>query len=150
MRNSTQPYSASGFGPGYGYLWWTGPLDSPFGPVVRVPAGTFFAQGVQAQYALVLPAYDMVIVHRVDSDTSRADPNLRQVGRLVWLILKAAGMDGIGPDTTVEAAPGDRLLGEALAHTVSGAMLIFAGTTGDGRNWGKSPGKDEPPSNLYH
>ncbi len=132
VRDTTQARSDSGFGPGYGGLWWTGPLDSPFGPLVRLPPGTFFAWGLQAQFAFVLPAYDMVIVHRVDSDTSRANPDLRQVGRLLWLILRAAGVEDIGPDTTLAAAPGERLSTETLRKTIAGATLTTVSTASGG------------------
>lgn len=132
VRDTTQAQSDSGFGPGYGGLWWTGPLDSPFGPVVRLPTGTFFASGLQAQFAFVLPAYDMVIVHRIDSDSSRADPDLRQIGRLLWLILRASGVKDIGPDTTLAAAPGERLSTEALQENLAGATLTTVSTASGG------------------
>jgi CubicO group peptidase (beta-lactamase class C family) len=44
---------------GYGYLWWT--AESRTGPEW---AGSFLAAGNFGQYILVLPALDMVIVHR--------------------------------------------------------------------------------------
>ena len=55
VEESTQPYSQSGYGPGYAYLWWTGFLDPSVAASVRVPPGTFAAWGNGAQYAHVLP-----------------------------------------------------------------------------------------------
>ena len=85
-------------GRGYGYMWWTG-----FGidrvPTVTLPEGNFHALGIGAQYLFVIPAHDLVIVHTVDM-ARETWPNIgnAQVGRLMWLILSAAGVDGIGPD----------------------------------------------------
>ena len=64
VEESTQAYSESGFGPGYGYLWWIGSINSGFAPSVELPEGTFFAQGVGGQYAFVIPRYDLVVVRR--------------------------------------------------------------------------------------
>jgi CubicO group peptidase (beta-lactamase class C family) len=57
VEESTQPYSQSGFGPGYGYLWWTGFVDNAVAPGVNLPKGTFFAWGAGGQFAFVMPAY---------------------------------------------------------------------------------------------
>ena len=64
VEESTQAYSRSEFGPGYGYLWWTGPINGGFAPSVEPPQGIFFAQGVGGQYAFVIPGYDLVVVRR--------------------------------------------------------------------------------------
>ncbi|MBS0223353.1 MAG: serine hydrolase [Proteobacteria bacterium] len=107
VRASTQPYSVSDFGPGYGYLWWTGFLkpENPMTPV-RLPAGSFFAWGDGGQYAFVLPAADIVVVHRVDRDIPHFHPvNLTQMGRLLWLVLAAAHQPDIGPDTAKGSTP---------------------------------------------
>src|SRR5712691_9041905 len=90
VHDSVRAYSRSGFGPGYGYLWWTDFLD-PAATTVRLPEETFFALGAGGQHAMVIPALDMVVVHRVDRDV----PNYKEVGlgefgRLLWLILSAA------------------------------------------------------------
>jgi CubicO group peptidase (beta-lactamase class C family) len=64
VAESTQPYSQAGFGPGYGYLWWTGFLDTSIAPSVKLPPGSFFALGAGGQVAFVVPTYDLVVVHR--------------------------------------------------------------------------------------
>ena len=92
VRASTQPYSESGFGPGYGYLWWTGPLKllGEFAPTVTLPPGSFFASGAGGQFAFVMPALDLVVVHRVDRDIAGFHPtSLHEMGRLLWLVLTA-------------------------------------------------------------
>lgn len=108
VHESTQPYSVSDFGPGYGYLWWTGFLkpENPMTPV-RLPAGSFFAAGNGGQYAFVMPAADMVVIHRVDRSIPHFHPvNLTQVGRLLWLVLAAAHQPDIGPDPSLHAVKG--------------------------------------------
>src|SRR4051794_17008926 len=71
VRESTRSYSDA-FpdqmrGYGYGYLWWIGFPDNNGAPMVKVPPGTFAAMGAEGQYAFVIPAYDLVIVHRINS-----------------------------------------------------------------------------------
>ena len=72
VHESTQSYSqafpAQELGYGYGYLWWIGFPSNNGAPLVNVPTGTFAAMGAEGQYAFVIPAYDLVIVHRINSD----------------------------------------------------------------------------------
>jgi len=72
VHDSTQSYSDAfpdqGRGYGYGYLWWIGFPDNNGAPTVKVPPGTFAAMGAEGQYAFVIPALDLVIVHRINSD----------------------------------------------------------------------------------
>ena len=83
VRESVHNYSSAGPGMGYGYMWWTGPSSAP--------PGSFFAAGNGGQYALVVPARDLVVVHRINTDRGVArDPGIRQMGRLLRAILAAA------------------------------------------------------------
>jgi CubicO group peptidase (beta-lactamase class C family) len=91
VQESTQPYSKSGFGPGYGYLWWTGTSGDTSPSRIRFPAGSFFALGAGGQYAIVIPADDLVVINRVDRDQNLAEPRLSMVVILLNLILKAGG-----------------------------------------------------------
>jgi CubicO group peptidase (beta-lactamase class C family) len=84
VKDSTRAYSQSDFGPGYGYLWWTG-----FG---RLPPGTFFAAGAGGQFAFVIPSSDLVLVHRAPHVIlSNGSPRLSEIGRLLSLVLDAGG-----------------------------------------------------------
>jgi CubicO group peptidase (beta-lactamase class C family) len=135
VRESTQPYSqafpADESGYGYGYLWWIGFPNNNGAPMVNVPAGTFAAMGAEGQYAFVIPAYDLVIVHRINSDVPigtlpgqrKPEPTAIQLARLLWLLLSAAGDNDVGPDITLAHAAGDHLTGEALKATLTGATL---------------------------
>jgi CubicO group peptidase (beta-lactamase class C family) len=62
VEESTKAYSRSDFGAGYGYMWWTAPINAVV-PTVNLPTGTFFAAGTGGQYAFVVPGHDLVVVH---------------------------------------------------------------------------------------
>ena len=87
VKESVQPYSDAGFDGGYGYLWWVA-VNGRHLPFVNLPAGSYSARGAGGHHVLVIPAYDTVIVHRVDTDV-RHNVNNRQFGELVRLILEA-------------------------------------------------------------
>jgi len=137
VHESTQTYSQafSELGPdlGYAYLWWTGFLsDIDDAPIVKVPPQTFEAMGAEGQYAFVIPAYDLVIIHRVNSDVPlvplgarKPEPTFAQIGRLLWLILSAAGDNDVGPDASLAHAAGTRVEGEALKSALLGKTLAF-------------------------
>lgn len=129
VAESTKAYSQSDFGPGYGYLWWTGFVDNRIAPVVKLPPGTFFAWGNGGQFAFAMPEYDLVVVHRHDEDHN---PNLRQIGRLLWLVLDAGHFPDIGPDATIAAANGKPLDGDALKQLVTGKTLRYGDGTRSG------------------
>jgi CubicO group peptidase (beta-lactamase class C family) len=77
-------------GDGYGYMWWIAKDHNKFPhfPNVRVPEGTFSARGAGGHYIVVIPEYDMVVVHRVDTfgpnSVSGGD-----FGKLLGMILEA-------------------------------------------------------------
>jgi CubicO group peptidase (beta-lactamase class C family) len=92
IEESTRAWSNSGFGPGYGYMWWTG---FPHGSI-KLPEGSFFAAGTGGQFAFVIPAYDLVVVHRA-AHNELSSPTLRDMGRLLWFLFDAGGYSDIGP-----------------------------------------------------
>jgi CubicO group peptidase (beta-lactamase class C family) len=123
-EQSTRAYSASTYGPGYGYMWWTGSINNGAAPSVDLPEGSFFATGSGGQYAFVIPAYDLVIVHRT-ANISDGGPNLRSIGRLLWLLFDAGGYPDIGPDASIEAARHARASGEVLSRALPGKTLLY-------------------------
>jgi CubicO group peptidase (beta-lactamase class C family) len=147
VRDSVRSYSTAfpELGPslGYGYLWWIGFPSDMGTPTVKVPAGTFEAMGAEGQYAFVIPAYDLVIVHRINSDPPLAplgprkpEPTFRQIGRLLWLILSAAGDRDVGPDASLAHAEGKRLDAEALkAELADKSLLVGASLAGGPFTW---------------
>jgi len=124
VEESARAYSSSESGPGYGYLWWTEPINNGVAPSVTLPQGTFFARGAGGQYAFVIPGHDLVVVHRA-AHVADGGVSLWQVGRLLWLVLDAGGFPGIGPDTSIEAAPGARVNSEALSRMLAGKTLFY-------------------------
>jgi CubicO group peptidase (beta-lactamase class C family) len=135
VRESTRSYSEAfpdqGRGYGYGYLWWIGFPDNNGAPTVKVPPGTYAAMGAEGQYAFVIPAYDLVIVHRINSDVPvgplpsqrKPEPTTQQLARLLWLILSAAGDNDVGPDVSLAHSTGNRLAGEEIKAKLTGATL---------------------------
>jgi CubicO group peptidase (beta-lactamase class C family) len=131
VAESTRAYSRSWYGPGYGYLWWTDFLGNAVAPTVKLPEGSFMAQGAGGQYAVVMPALDLVVVHRVDRDLPYVEPSSRDIAQLLWLILKAQGYDA-GPDASLAAARGERPTGDALTARLQGKTLSFGAALKDG------------------
>jgi CubicO group peptidase (beta-lactamase class C family) len=131
VQESTQAYSRSMFGQGYGYLWWIGFIDGTIAPTVTLPEGSFLAEGAGGQYALVIPALDLVVVHRVDRDLPIPEPSGHDIARLFWLILKAQGYDP-GPDASLAAASGERPKGDDLTARLRGKTLSFGAETKEG------------------
>jgi CubicO group peptidase (beta-lactamase class C family) len=130
VEESTRAYSHSEFGPGYGYLWWTEPIGNGVAPAVSLPEGTFYAAGTGGQYAFVIPAHDLVILHRAPHPDGGVD--LRTVGRLLWLLLDAGRFPDIGPDASLEAAQDMRASSDMLSRMLTGKTLLYgeAATTG--------------------
>jgi CubicO group peptidase (beta-lactamase class C family) len=72
-------------------MWWVSKANNkyPHFPNVDLPAGTYSARGSGGHYLFVIPAYNMVIVHRVNTDirgNKAAKPN---IGTLINMILQA-------------------------------------------------------------
>jgi CubicO group peptidase (beta-lactamase class C family) len=130
-RTHTIVRSQTFAGRGYGYMWWTG-FGSDFAPMVTLPADSFHALGIGAQYVFVIPSHDLVIVHTVDM-TQAKWPQIDdfQIGRLLWLILSAASIKDVGPDPS-PAARGRVLEGDALHAALAGKTLRFADEALDG------------------
>jgi CubicO group peptidase (beta-lactamase class C family) len=87
ITESTTAYSDAGASGGYGYMWWVAVNGRHF-PNVTLPDGSFSAQGAYGQYCVVIPAYDLVVVHRVNSDAAD-EVSSSQFGLLLQYILQA-------------------------------------------------------------
>jgi CubicO group peptidase (beta-lactamase class C family) len=87
VRESTKPHSVTGTC-GYGYMWWVAANGRGL-PRVNLPDGSFWAWGTRGHYLVVVPALDLVVVHRVDTDVPGREVTDREFGRLLRLILDA-------------------------------------------------------------
>jgi len=108
IRQSTSSYSERGIDGGYGYMWWTGQKRGLLANV-SVTDHSYYASGYGGHKLIVLPYRKLVIVHRVNTDSVGRRPMNHQIGRLIWLILSAAGETDIGADPSISAAKGTKL-----------------------------------------
>jgi CubicO group peptidase (beta-lactamase class C family) len=122
IRESTASYSQRGINGGYGYMWWTGVKNGLFSNV-HVKSHSYYAAGYRGHYVIVLPYRNLVIVHRVNTDLKQGQVSNRQIGRLLWHILDAAGETEIGEKPTLEAAKGVQLTGDILRKTLAGCRI---------------------------
>ena len=136
VQESTASHSQIWPDGGYGYMWWTGAKGGLFANVI-VREHSFLASGAGVNKVIVLPYRNLVIVHRVDTSKGLQGKFPSQIGRLLRLILEAAGEKGIGEDPSIEAAKGVRLTPEIMKETLEG------GTTWVGTNTGPIPGGDK-------
>jgi CubicO group peptidase (beta-lactamase class C family) len=88
VAESTTSYSDSGGSGGYGYLWWVAANGKHF-PGATLPDGSYSARGAGGHYILVVPAYDLVVVHRVNTDIRGRQVSGAEFGQLLRLILEA-------------------------------------------------------------
>ena len=88
VAESTASYSDAGESGGYGYLWWIA-VGGKHLPGVTMPDGSYSARGSGGHYILVVPAYDLVIVHRVNTDIRDRSVSGAEFGKLVKLIFDA-------------------------------------------------------------
>jgi len=89
VKASTHPYSDAESG-GYGYLWWTVNSASGKPQEIAFPKGSFCAEGHLGQYAVVVPALDLIVVNRVDEQMTRRTVHKRQMAQLVRMVVEAA------------------------------------------------------------
>jgi CubicO group peptidase (beta-lactamase class C family) len=92
VEESTRYHSdASLYGSdGYGYMWWVSRNYNKFPhlPGVSLPEGSFSARGAGGHYIMVIPAWDLVVVHRVDTYEDNSVSS-EEFGKLLQMILDA-------------------------------------------------------------
>ena len=76
---------------GYGYMWWVARDFNTFPhlPGVHIPEGSYSARGAGGHYLLIIPRFDLIIVHRVDTYIPGNRVGDGEFGKLVKLILDA-------------------------------------------------------------
>jgi reactive intermediate/imine deaminase len=88
IKDSVTSYSDAGESGGYGYMWWVA-ANGKHLPGVDLPDGSYSARGAGGHYILVVPRYDVVIVHRVNTDIQGQSVSGKEFGELVKRILAA-------------------------------------------------------------
>jgi CubicO group peptidase (beta-lactamase class C family) len=122
VQESTSAHSRIGSHRWYGYMWWAGTRGGLF-PGVQVKGHCYYASGWGGHHLIVLPFRNLVVVHRVNTEWPFNQVTTWQVGRLLWHILEAAGVEEIGEKPTLASAAGVRLTGAALQQALSGCTL---------------------------
>jgi len=97
-----------------------------------VKARTFGHTGLGVHFFMVVPSRNLVIVHRVNTYTPGAYPNSNQLGRLLWLILDAAGETEIGENPSIDAAKGVRLTVDNFEELLGRGTITVRGVTPPG------------------
>jgi CubicO group peptidase (beta-lactamase class C family) len=128
VQESTAGHSRTGLDSGYGYMWWTGVNGGLF-PNVRIREHSYYASGYGGHRVIVLPYRKLVVVHRVNTDGPGRYPDNRKIGRLLWLILSAAGDTDTGENPSLEKAKGMHLGEEELKEMFEGARVRLQGIT---------------------
>jgi CubicO group peptidase (beta-lactamase class C family) len=113
VERSTATHSDIGRGRGYGYMWRTA-VDGGLAPNVNLPVRCFGHSGLGVHFLVVIPAWRLVLVHRVDTYAPAPYPRPTQIGRLIWMILDARGIKDIGEDPALAAQATRRLRGPQL------------------------------------
>ncbi len=72
IENSTTPYSDLGILGGYGLCWWVA-FNGEHYPFIKMPDGTYSARGTGEQTLLIIPAYDLIIVHQTEVNSPSDD-----------------------------------------------------------------------------
>lgn len=125
IARSTTAISDLGEGAGYGLLWWTyaqGSLGDRY-PVLSKHQ-MILARGTGGQGLFIIPALDLVVVHRGDTDNGR-----RVAGPPIWAIVEELAAATIGatetpPETTALAATPLRSQRPAPAPIVPTSMSV--------------------------
>lgn len=76
---------------GYGYMWWVSRKYNKFShlPNATLPEKTYSARGAGGHYILIIPSYNMVIVHRVNTFERGNSVSKSEMGKLTQMILDA-------------------------------------------------------------
>ena len=88
VLESTASYSNVGSSGGYGYMWWVA-VDGRHFPGVTLPSRSYSARGYRGQHLVVIPAWNIVVAHRVNTYQSGTTVGKSDFGKLLSLIFEA-------------------------------------------------------------
>ena len=104
IAESTHSYSDAGNSGGYGYMWWVA-VDGKQYPGISLPEGSFSARGFRGQYLVVVPAWDLVVCHRVNSFQEKTAVSKTEFGKMLALIAAARPQKVVSPGNDGAATP---------------------------------------------
>lgn len=78
-------------GDGYGYMWWVAKDNNrfPHFPFAKLKEGSYSARGAGGHFMVVIPEYDMVFVHRVNTFIPGNSVSFADFGKLLSMVLEA-------------------------------------------------------------
>jgi N-acyl-D-amino-acid deacylase len=88
IAESTRSYSDTGSSGGYGYMWWVAVEGKQY-PGISLPEGSFSARGFRGQYLVVVPEWDLVVCHRVNSFQQDTSVSKADFGKVLAVIAAA-------------------------------------------------------------
>ena len=88
VAESTASYSDAGTSGGYGYMWWVA-VDGKHLPGATLPAGSYSARGYRGQYLVIVPDWNLVVCHRVNTHQKGTSVSKTDFGKLLSMILAA-------------------------------------------------------------
>lgn len=125
VKESTTSYSDAGQSGGYGYMWWVAARGQHF-PGVMLPTGSYSARGHRGQYLVVIPEWNIVVCHRVNSFQKGTSVSKSDFGKLLAMILDARPK--IGSQSKAVATPLERNSGAIESkETCEGYDIIIRG-----------------------
>lgn len=89
LQDCLRRYSHAGTRGAYGFMWWL-ERDGVMFPGVEMPPDSYAAFGARGHYCIVMPHRDLVVVHRVDTDTPGLQVDPHRFGALMRVLLEAA------------------------------------------------------------
>jgi N-acyl-D-amino-acid deacylase len=122
IAESTRSYSDAGNSGGYGLMWWVA-VEGKLYPGISLPEGSFSARGFRGQYLVVVPEWDLVVCHRVNSFQDKTTVSKTDFGKMLALIVAARPR---------QAAPRDDDGAAAVPADPQLDILLEGGTVIDG------------------
>ncbi|MEZ5944825.1 MAG: serine hydrolase [Planctomycetaceae bacterium] len=88
VLESTTSYSDAGSSGGYGYMWWVA-VDGKHLPNVTLPPGSYSARGYRGHFLVIVPEWNLVVCHRVNTDQQGTVVSNADFGKLLSMIIAA-------------------------------------------------------------
>jgi CubicO group peptidase (beta-lactamase class C family) len=89
VQRSTSVHTCTSTGLGFGYMWWVCHQGRLFYRM-NLPSGSYATYGFGGQYLLIIPAFDLVIVHQGNpDDPTYQPPGITESCHLLQMVIDA-------------------------------------------------------------